>query len=72
MHVHAICCNDSIEFVWIGSEADALETMDRLKSDYWIRNRWNFRDEAEYKTRCYWHIHTVAAATSHDVSVTGL
>ena len=66
MNVHVICCNDSVEFAVIEDEAKAQAKLEELRQAYFERNKWNFRDEAEYKTRCYWHIHTVAAAPSAD------
>ena len=62
MNVHVICCNDSVEFAVIEDEDKAKAKMAELSAAYFERNKWNFRDEAEYKIRCYWHIHTVDGA----------
>jgi hypothetical protein len=33
--------------------------LEELRREYFELNKWNFKNEAEYNTRCYWHIHTV-------------
>lgn len=37
-------------------------TLAELSAAHFERNKWSFKDEAEYKNRCYWHIHTVNGA----------
>lgn len=62
MQVHVICCNDSVEFAVIGDEEKAKDKMDELRESYFERNKGSFKDGAEYKIRCYWHVHTVDGA----------
>lgn len=62
MDVHVICCNDSVEFAVIEDEDKAKNKMVELSAAYFERNKGSFKDEAEYKNRCYWHIHTVNGA----------
>ena len=62
MKVHVICCNDSVEFAVIDDEEKAKEKMRELSNSYFERNKWSFKDEAEYKIRCYWHTHVVDGA----------
>lgn len=53
MKVHAICCNDSVEFAVIEDEDKAKDKMVELSAAYFERNKWNFKDEVKYKNRCY-------------------
>lgn len=64
VEVHVICCNDSIEYAVIGDEERAEEKLNELRTEYFEKNKWNFRDANEYRTRCYWHIHTVKGETA--------
>lgn len=59
MKVHVICCNDAVEYAVVGDETKAVDKMAELRAEHIERNRWNFRDEEEYKLCCFWHIHTV-------------
>lgn len=61
MDAHVICCNDSVEFVVLNDEAKAKTKLEELRTDYYARHKWHFKNEAEYRIRCYWHIHTVKA-----------
>jgi len=62
MEVHVICCNDSVEFAVIGDQEKAKEKMAELSAAHFKKNKWSFRDNDEYRIRCYWHIHTVDGA----------
>jgi len=59
MKVHAICCNDSVEFAVVEDAEKANAKMEELSTAYFERNKWSFKNKDEYKARCYWHIHTV-------------
>lgn len=62
MNVHVICCNDGVEFAVVDDEEKAKAKMAELSAAYFDRNKGHFKDQAEYKARCYWHIHTVDGA----------
>lgn len=57
---YVICCNDSVEFVVIGSEEEAEKKLLVLKEE--DRQKVCNRDIKEDYNRCYyWHIHEVNA-----------
>ena len=68
---HVICCNDSVEHVFVGSEEDARLRMRILADAYYKQTggtahwsqeqKWSSADSAygAYRQRCYWHINTV-------------
>jgi hypothetical protein len=54
--------NDGMEFTVVGHEEAVVikaanEKMGELKDKYWIKNKHSFKDEEEYNSRCYWHLH---------------
>lgn len=54
---HVICCNDSVEFVVVGSD-DAVRTkLIELRAAH--RKSVAHWPEAEYRARCHWHVRTV-------------
>lgn len=63
-----ICMNDTIMCVVVGYDIVEVE---RLASDhmlvlsdkYFEAHKWNFNDNLEYKTRCYWHLQDAPALT---------
>jgi len=72
MQAHVICCNDSVEHVVIGTEAQAQTKLEELRAADFERNKWSYQEvrglsnpsvvlqtrEDVYKHRYYWHIHT--------------
>lgn len=59
MNIHVICCNDMVMFAVVDDEIKAKARLDELRTADYQRNKWSYKDEAEYKMQCYWHIHTV-------------
>jgi hypothetical protein len=60
MKIHVICCNDSVEFAVVDDEPKAIEKLEELVEEDFLKNIHAFADRQEYKNRCFWHIHTVA------------
>lgn len=54
-----ICCNDSVEFIELGSYMQAKIKLEALRREYFERNRGAFVDEDAYLARCNWHIQAV-------------
>jgi hypothetical protein len=76
---HVICCNDSVEYVVLGSLMRANEKMEELaRAMYERQGEAHWRDQMRYSTakspyaafrdRCYWHIHTVEGEESHGIT----
>ena len=62
MKAHVICMNDSVRYVVLEAEDKAEIKMEDLKEMYWQEHEGFFsRSYEAYKSRCYWHIHTVEA-----------
>lgn len=61
MKAYVICINDSIEYVIIDDEEKANSKMKELSMKYYLKNQYVFSSLADYKNRCYWHIHSVDA-----------
>ena len=59
MKAHVICCNDSVEFVVVGSSMDAEDKMDVLSAQHRAKYFDNYYVTEEYKDIHFWHIHTV-------------
>jgi hypothetical protein len=54
-----ICCNDSVELALVGfSEEEARARKETLAQAEYARGG-NGSTGAEYRERCYWHIHEV-------------
>lgn len=81
---HVICCNDMVEFVFVGPIEKAREKLEERAKQYYEQTgggpRWKserltpgkLSDDEVYKWyrhRCYWHIHTVKGEEFHDVDV---
>ena len=64
MDAYVICCNDSIEHVVLDRETIANIKLVKLKKDFFERNKFNYKDFAEYEHLCYWHLHHVAYTKS--------
>lgn len=63
MFCKIICMNDGMEFTIIGEDEAQVDAavatkMELLREQYWDKNKWSFKNREEYKTRCYWHVHT--------------
>lgn len=73
---HVICCNDAVVAVHLGTEEEAQAAIEPLARADFERDKWHWQDEARlgpkehhenpykyYRTRCYWHLHTVPVTT---------
>ena len=62
MEAHAICLNDSVEYVVVGFKVRAEEVLLKLKEAHYDFNE-NVcaHSRKEYEARCRWHIRTVEA-----------
>jgi hypothetical protein len=62
---YVIQCNDSVEAVVLKSEEFAEAEKERLRAEYFARNRWNFEnDEKQYRARCFWAVRAVPLLAS--------
>lgn len=68
---HVICCNDSVEHVFLGTEEKAKEKLEELAKAHFAKWHDPYAgcglyslpggDPYEaYRKRLYWHIHTVS------------
>ena len=65
MKVHVICCNDSIEVAFLGSEEEATKKLEKLaEKDYNKRGNWTSYEY--YRDINFWHLHTVDLLTNPD------
>ena len=63
---HVICCNDSIEYVVLDNEEQALIKLEEIaRGKYEKFYKWEFEDYEEYRKRLYWHLHTVKYDTDN-------
>jgi hypothetical protein len=68
--IYVICCNDSIEYVFQGTEEQALEKMKQLEEKHYIMRLDECSYEGpqhyrEYCDRCFWHFHN----PEHNISI---
>ena len=63
---HVICCNDSVEFVVVGSEHEAELEKLALRDNHF--RRYDIKNRTDYDNRYYWHIHTVDSNIPEDGS----
>lgn len=56
---HAICCNDAVMAVVIGTEEQAQAAMEPLIVEDYRNARGCYGSSVEYLARLYWHTHTV-------------
>ena len=64
---HAICCNDDIRAIVIGTEEQAQAAMEPLIVSDYQRNKWSYGDSVEYLSRLYWHTHTVGLIIAEEM-----
>jgi hypothetical protein len=69
--VYVICCNDKVEAAVLNDEKFAEQEIERLSKLEWEKLRPNFRHDRfkpqnykEYRSRHYWHLHTVPLLTN--------
>lgn len=61
IQAHVICCNDSIEYVFIGQKHSA-ETKCREMRDRAYKKQYDANPNPSYEDYChsqYWHVHSV-------------
>ncbi len=58
MKAHVICCNDSVEAVFLGDEKDAEDILEKCAKENYEKY---FRHDSYeyYRDTFYWHLHTV-------------
>jgi hypothetical protein len=57
---HVICCNDSTEFVFFGTDEDAKLKLAQLALDDYVRRYTSsFKEYDDYRDRLHWHIRLV-------------
>lgn len=55
IQAHVICCNDFVEYVFIGTKSGAQEKCKEMRD---AANE-QYGDDANYCPSQHWHIHTV-------------
>lgn len=76
---HVVCCNDSVEHVFVGDIEDAEKKCDELARENFERNKlhWEteFRAKGEdaykaFRKRLYWHVHSVPMTVGPGLAIT--
>lgn len=62
IQAHVICCNDSVEYVFIGTEQHAQDKCNEMRDETYKTQYVTYSGNSDYEDYCcnhFWHIHSV-------------